>query len=223
VIFAAHATRRTLKVRPRSRFTYRGTNEFERPSIDRKLHPVPCLTYACASEAAKRAGLLRRRSRTGRCLPATAAPHRSRPNLSTAWQICGKFLAVAFFTEPHAATSPSRLCRNENLRNPLCLNVAARLVGAVNVRIGWFRPTRLKPFPSFGILRRPVRRARGAAARMLHKCLSGRRISRAICAGCLPCGSSASSVTLFLINRAQRARELPSVRRNALEVCRKTR
>jgi hypothetical protein len=26
--------------------------------------------------------------------------HPSQPNLSAAWQICGKFLAVAFFTEP---------------------------------------------------------------------------------------------------------------------------
>jgi hypothetical protein len=71
-------------------------------------------------------------------------------------------------------------------------------------------------------LRRPVRRSRGASSRMPRKCLSGRRISRARWAGCLPCGSSASSVTLFRVVRAQRGRELPSVCRNAPEVCRKT-
>jgi hypothetical protein len=150
-------------------------------------------------------------------------PHRSRPNLSAAWQICGQSMAPAFFAEPRAATPPSPLCRNENLRNPLCLKFAARLVGAVNVRIARFRPTRPNPFPWFEILRRSLRGFRAASSRMPHKCLSGRRISRAPWAGCLPCGSSASSRTLFRVVRAQRARQLPSVRRNAPEVCRKTR
>jgi hypothetical protein len=52
-------------------------------------------------------------------------------------------------------------------------------------------------FTSFEILRRPVRRSRGASSRMLHKCLSARRISRVSCAASLRCGSSASSRTLF--------------------------
>jgi len=119
------------------------------------------------------------------------------PNLTAPWQIRGQSMAAAFFAEPRAATPPSPLCRNENLHNPLCLNVAARLVGAVNVRIGWSQSTRLKPLPWFGILRRPVRRWRVTASRMPHKCLSGRRILRARWAGCLPCGASASSVALF--------------------------
>jgi hypothetical protein len=101
--------------------------------------------------------------------------------------------------------------------------LAARLVGGVNVRIGWFRLRRLKPFPSLEILHRPVRRSRGASSRMPHKCLSGRRISRGSGAGCPSHGSSTSSRTLFRVVRAQRARELPSVRRNAPEVCRMTR
>jgi hypothetical protein len=139
------------------------------------------------------------------------------------WQICGKFLAAAFFLGSRAATSPSRLCRRENLRNPLCHQFAARLVGAVNVRPGRFRPTRLKPFPPFGILRRPVRRSRSAPSRMRRKYFYRRRISRAPWAGCLPTGSSASRRRLFRLVRALRGRELPSVCRNAPEVCRKTR
>jgi hypothetical protein len=154
--------------------------------------------------------------------PPPKLPHRSPPNLTAAWQICGKCLALAFFAEPGAATPPSRLCRNENLRNLLCHQFAARLVGAVNVRSERFRPARLKPFPWFGILRRPVRRSRGASSRMQHKCLWGRRISRACEPHALPTGSSASGRTLFRINRARRGRELPSVCRNAPEVCRKT-
>jgi hypothetical protein len=83
-------------------------------------------------------------------------PSRSRPNLTAAWQICGKFLAVAFFVEPRAATSPSRLCRKKNSRNLLCHQFAARLPHAVNVRSGWIPATRLKLFTSFRVLRRPV-------------------------------------------------------------------
>jgi hypothetical protein len=78
-----------------------------------------------------------------------ASPH---PNLSAAWQICGKFLALAFFAEPRSATLPSPLCRNENLRNRLCRQFAARLPHAVNVRRGRIPATRLKPFAWFGIL-----------------------------------------------------------------------
>jgi hypothetical protein len=86
-------------------------------------------------------------------------------NLSAVWQFCGKFLAPAFFAQPRAATSPSRLCRKENLRERLCRQFAARFVGAVEVRF-WRTPvTRPKPFAWFGILRRPVRRfARRVAA-----------------------------------------------------------
>jgi hypothetical protein len=43
--------------------------------------------------------------------------HRSRPNLSAAWQICGEFLLIGgrsrFFEGPRAATLRSRLCRKE--------------------------------------------------------------------------------------------------------------
>jgi hypothetical protein len=46
-------------------------------------------------------------------------------NLSAAWQICGQSMAIAFFAEPGAATPPSPLCRNENLRNLLCHQFAA--------------------------------------------------------------------------------------------------
>jgi hypothetical protein len=125
--------------------------------------------------------------------------------------------------EPRSATEKHPLCRKEKLRNPLCRQFAARLVGAVNVRIGWFRPTRLKPFSWFRVLRRLARRSHSASSRMLHKCLSGRRISRARELHALPCGSSASSRRLFRFVGALRGRELPSVRRNAPEVCRKTR
>jgi hypothetical protein len=72
-------------------------------------------------------------------------------------------------------------------------------------------------------LRRPVRRSRGASSRMRRKCLQLRRISRAPAPPAVPCGSSASRVTLFRLVRALRGRELPSVCRNAPEVCRKTR
>jgi hypothetical protein len=55
---------------------------------------------------------------------AAAVPHRSRSNLSAAWQICGKFLTPPLFAEPRAATSPSPFRRNENLRKaalpPVC-------------------------------------------------------------------------------------------------------
>jgi hypothetical protein len=89
--------------------------------------------------------------------------------------------------------------------------------------LGWIPATRLKPFPWFGILRRPARQSRKPSSRMLRKCLSGRRISRAAWLRALPCGSSASSVTLFRFVRAPQGCELPSVCRNAPEVCRKTR
>jgi hypothetical protein len=45
-------------------------------------------------------------------------------------------MAIAFSAEPGAATPPSPLCRNENLRNLLWRQFAARLVGAVDVRLG---------------------------------------------------------------------------------------
>jgi hypothetical protein len=50
-----------------------------------------------------------------------------------------KFLAAAFFVGSRTATPRSRLCRKENLRNLLCRQFAARLVGAVDVRPGRFR------------------------------------------------------------------------------------
>jgi hypothetical protein len=52
-------------------------------------------------------------------------PHPPQPNLSAAWQICGIFMAIAFFAEQRAATPPSRLRRNESLRKLLCLKFAA--------------------------------------------------------------------------------------------------
>jgi hypothetical protein len=106
-------------------------------------------------------------------------------------------VAVAFFAEPPAATPPSRLRRKKNSRNLLCLQFAARLLSAVNVRTGRIRRTRLKLFTWFRILRRPVRQSRRVSSRMLCKCLSTRRISRATELPALPCGSSASSRTLF--------------------------
>jgi hypothetical protein len=90
----------------------------------------------------------------------SAAPRHSSlraRNLSAAWQICGKFLVAAFFAEPRAATSPSPLRPNENLRKLLCRQFAARLLSAVDVRLGRNSGGALKPFPSLGILRRPVR------------------------------------------------------------------
>jgi hypothetical protein len=60
-------------------------------------------------------------------------PHPSPQNLTAAWQIRGQFMATAFFAEPRAATPPSRLCRNENLRKLFCHQFAARLVTAIDV------------------------------------------------------------------------------------------
>jgi hypothetical protein len=147
-------------------------------------------------------------------LPAAELPHRP-PNLSAAWQICGKFMADAFFAEPRAATSPSRVCRKENLRKLLCLNVAARLVSAVYVRIGHFRLTQLKAFAAFRILCWPARQSRSASSRMRHKCLSGRRISQRTCAACPAMRRKRFTCHAFRFVRALRGRELPSVCRNA--------
>jgi hypothetical protein len=109
------------------------------------------------------------------------------------------------------------------LRNLLCLQFAARLVGAVNVRPGWFRRRGLSCSLGFAFC---AGRCGDRAARRLACCASacqdaGFRAPAGLPAQ--PCGSSASSRRLFRFVRALRGRQLPSVCRNAPEVCRKTR
>jgi hypothetical protein len=72
-------------------------------------------------------------------------PHRARPNFSAAWQIYGEFLALAFFAEPGAATSPSRLCRKENWRKLLALSLPQDLSAQLMFDLGKIPTTRLKP------------------------------------------------------------------------------
>jgi hypothetical protein len=58
---------------------------------------------------------------------------------------------------------------------------------------------------------------------MLRKFFNGQRISEQANASRSPWSLSASSGALFRLARAPRGRRLPSVRRNAPEVCRNTR
>jgi hypothetical protein len=145
-----------------------------------------------------------------------------RPNLSAARQICRNFLAAAFFAERRAATSPSRPRRNENLCELLCHQFTARLVSAGDGPLRRNSDGALKPFLWFGILRRPVRRFARRAVPDAAQVLVRRQDFRGPLGSLPACGSSTSSVTFFCVVRALRGRELPSVRRNAPEVCRKT-
>jgi hypothetical protein len=81
----------------------------------------------------------------------------------------------------------------------------------------------LNASPRFGFRITP--RGIDAAPRrpMLHKCFKERRISKRTKLRALRCGLSASSAALFRCRRRVQRRDLPSVCRNAPEVCRKTR
>jgi hypothetical protein len=57
---------------------------------------------------------------------------------------------------------------------------------------------------------------------MLHKCFNGLRISDQAKLLASRCGLSASTGSLFAAVRAPQGRDLPSLRRKAPEVCRKT-
>jgi hypothetical protein len=109
------------------------------------------------------------------------------------------------------------------LRNLLCHQFAARLVGTVNVRLGRLRRRGLSYSLGFEFCvdRCGDRAARGLACGTSASQDTGFRAHLALHA--LPCGSSASSRTLFRFVRVLRGPELPSFGRNAPEVCRKTR
>jgi len=131
-------------------------------------------------------------------------------------------MAIAFFAEPGAPHRRHRFAATKIRATRFATSLPQDLPAHLMFDWAKLRLPRPNPLAWFGILRRPVRRSRGAASQMPHKCLSGRRFRAAHCAGCPPCGSSASSHTLFRVGRARRGRELPSVCRDVPEVCRMT-
>ena len=108
-------------------------------------------------------------------------------------------------------------------RKIACLQFAARLAGAVNVRRGSFWRTGFKRLMQLGISHRAARRHSPQRPGMPRKCFNQQRIFDTTRRLAAPCGLSACSGAVFRKHRRAGGRGLPLVCRKAPEVRRKTR
>jgi len=108
-------------------------------------------------------------------------------------------------------------------RKIACLQFAARLASAVNVRRGAFWRTGFKLLTRLGISHRAAPTSFAARFGTPHKCFNQHRIFDTTRRRAAPCGLNACSGAVFRKHRRAYGRGLPSVCRKAPEVRRKTR